>query len=197
MALDKASEIRISKLDAAHRQLRTAITLWFTDGDPVSTHALAFAAYEIYHTVSKKRDPYRRDLLLDSDWIKDEFKRDWERLVKKKVVFFKHADRDPDAIIDFNPEMNEWFILYAIAGRQLCGESQSQEESHFNWRFHLNRPQYLTDQGRKFLADRFPADMPEYGRSLSKHQFFELLRNPQLFVQRMSSPSRHRHFLPL
>ncbi|HXW39863.1 MAG TPA: hypothetical protein VEK75_01575 [Xanthobacteraceae bacterium] len=151
---DKASVIRISKLDAARRQLRTAITLWFTDGDPVAVHALAFAAYEIFHTVSKKRDPYRRDLLLDSDMIKDEYRREWHDLVKKAAVFFKHADRDPEAILDFLVDSNDWFILYGIAGRQLCGESQSDEESDFMWWLSFHRPEMLTDAGRKMLADR-------------------------------------------
>jgi hypothetical protein len=41
------TKIVVTKLDAARRQLRTAIHLWFNDGDPVSIHALAFAAYEL------------------------------------------------------------------------------------------------------------------------------------------------------
>ena len=61
--------IRISKLEAARRQLRTAITLWFTGGDPVAIHSLAFAAYEILHAISEKRDPNRIDLIFDSVWI--------------------------------------------------------------------------------------------------------------------------------
>jgi hypothetical protein len=56
------STLRISKVDAAQRQLRTAIALWFNDGDPVATHALAFAAYEILHHVSEKGVQRRIDL---------------------------------------------------------------------------------------------------------------------------------------
>jgi hypothetical protein len=48
MALDE-TKITISKFDAARRQLNTAITLWFADGDPVAIHTLAYAAYEIIH----------------------------------------------------------------------------------------------------------------------------------------------------
>src|SRR6266478_5939088 len=69
--------LKLKKLDAAQRQLRTAITLWFHDGDPVAIHALAFAAYEVIHTVSKKRNPYRRDLLFDTLLIKDEYRKDF------------------------------------------------------------------------------------------------------------------------
>jgi len=111
--------ITIGKLEAAQRQLRTAITLWFDDGDAVSVHTLAFAAYEIFHAVSEHRDPYRRDLLFDTLLIKDEFRRDWNKLVRREANFFKHGDRDAEAVIDFDPDLSEWFILYAIVARQL------------------------------------------------------------------------------
>lgn len=87
---DEAS-IRVSKISGVHRQLKTAITLWGRDDDPVAVHTLAVAA--------------------------------WVALIKKSANFFKHADRDPDAILDFDPGMNEWYILYATAARQLCGEA--------------------------------------------------------------------------
>jgi hypothetical protein len=64
------------KVDAAKCQLQKEITLWFKDEDPVSIHTLVFAAYEVSHSVSKKRDPNRRDLLFDTLWIKDECRSD-------------------------------------------------------------------------------------------------------------------------
>src|SRR5712692_11716002 len=38
----------ITKLEAAHRQLTTAIRMFFADGDAVAVHTLACAAREIY-----------------------------------------------------------------------------------------------------------------------------------------------------
>jgi hypothetical protein len=110
--------IRVSKLDAACRQLRTAITLWFSGGDPVAVHALAFAAYEVLHALSKKRDPNRPALLFDCDHVKDEYRGEFNKLVKRHAHFFKHANRDGDSVIEFDPAINGWFILYAITARQ-------------------------------------------------------------------------------
>jgi len=42
-------KLKISKLDAAKRQLETAIRLYFNEADPVSVHTLAGAA----HTISE------------------------------------------------------------------------------------------------------------------------------------------------
>jgi hypothetical protein len=62
---DSAAKITVTKLDAAKRQLRTALRLWFDDGDPVSIHTLLAAAHEIIHTLYRRKG--LRDLLFDSD----------------------------------------------------------------------------------------------------------------------------------
>ena len=166
--------ITLSKLEAATRQLKTAITLWFDEADPVSAHALAFAAYEIFHSVSLHRNPYRRDLLFDSDWIKDEFRRDWLRHVKREANFFKHGDRDLEETLESNPDLTEFFILYASYARRLCGAPQSDEETLFSWWVQINRPTVLTDEGRKFIGDRIPIDMLGHFRRLTRRQFREV-----------------------
>jgi hypothetical protein len=171
-----SSNITLSKLEVATRQLQTAITLWFDEADPVSTHALAFAAYEIFHTVSLHRNPYRRDLLFDSDWIKDEFRSDWLKLVKREANFFKHGDRDPEGTLEFDPDLTEFFILYASYARRLCGVPQSDQESLFGWWIQINRTDTLTEQGRKFIGDRIPVDALKKLRKLTRGQFRDVWR---------------------
>jgi hypothetical protein len=161
--------IRLDKLDAARRQLRTAITLWFTDGDPVAVHTLAFAAYEIIHVISKKRNPHRRDLLFDTLVIKDEYRRDWNAQIKRDANFFKHADRDPDLVIEFQPYLSQLFILYSIIGRLVCGERASDEESAFWWWFQIENPESLTEKGKKFFADTFPVEDVERAARRKTH----------------------------
>jgi hypothetical protein len=175
--------IRISKLEAARRQLRTAITLWFTGGDPVAIHTLAFAAYEILHAISEKRDPNRVDLIFDSAWIKDEHRRDWNQVIRKDANFFKHADRDGDSVIEFKPQSSDIFMLFASLARELCGETASNEERIFGWWLRLNRPDLSTQKGRESLTNRFKVDEIKNLRALSKHEFFELFSEKATRVQ--------------
>jgi hypothetical protein len=191
------STIRIGKLDAARRQLRTAITLWFNGGDPVSVHTLAYAAYEIIHTISKKRDPNRRDLLFDSLLIKDEYRTEYNALVRRHANFFKHADKEGDAIIEFNPELSELFILFAILGRELCGESPTEEESIFLWWFQINNPRLLTEQGQKTVADLLPINNLESLKILTKHEFFQVWREASRSNERRGIPARRHTLLRL
>jgi hypothetical protein len=176
-----AQDLCINKLDAARRQLQTAITLWFTDGDPVSTHALAFAAYEIIHTVSKKRD--RRDLLFDSDLIKDEYRSEFNKALKRHANFFKHADRDADSVIEFDPTLSEWFVLFAILGLELLGDRKSTEEVAFVRWLHIHRPDILTPQGKQALADLVPAENLAYLQSFTKRDFFEGVQHARRLLQ--------------
>ena len=48
-------EIQTTKLDAARRQLETAIALLFNDGDAISTHTLAYAAFGVLKDVAAHR----------------------------------------------------------------------------------------------------------------------------------------------
>jgi hypothetical protein len=166
------TKVVISKIEAAQRQLRTAITLWFNEGDEVSIHALAFAAYEVMHTISKRINPHRRDLLFDTVLIKDEYRSEFNIQLKRTASFFKHANRETETKIEFDPEISEMFILYALAGRDLCGHPQSSEESTYLWWMQLNRPSMLTDKGQKFVADHVPPDVLDHLRSISRSQFF-------------------------
>jgi len=67
--------VPVKKLEAAKRQLHTAITLWFADTDPVSVHTLACAAQQIVHDINTVKKG--SDLLLDSIVIKEEFRREY------------------------------------------------------------------------------------------------------------------------
>ena len=165
------TKIRIGKLEAARR--RTAIRLWFAEDDLISAHTLAFAAYEVLHYLSQKRDPYRRDLLFDTDWVKDEYRKNWLQLVKKEANFFKHADRDGDSVIEFDPRITEYFILFAMAARESCGEAISEEELVFNWWARIHRVELLSDKGLKLLEKQLPINDLNHIKAAPKREFFE------------------------
>ena len=92
MTLVRDEKQQISKIEAARRQLDCAIELWFCDKDEVSIHTLAAAAYQIIHDLKMKRGELR-DLLYDSDMIKDKYRNQPIKVIKRPQNFFKHADR--------------------------------------------------------------------------------------------------------
>src|SRR5205814_1397104 len=53
--MDKTfTKIPITKLEAARRQIETAITLWFSESDPVSIHTLVSAAHRLVYDINSK-----------------------------------------------------------------------------------------------------------------------------------------------
>lgn len=170
---DKTQTLHISKLDAARRQLETAITMWFRGDDPVSTHTLAFAAYEIIHTISKKRDPNRRDLIFDALIVKDEYRAESNVFIKQHANFFKHGDRDGEATIEFKPILTDLFLMFGVFGLELCGERKSAPESAFIWWLYIHKPEWLTDSGRKLVSDNIPPEGIAHLRSITKSEFLD------------------------
>jgi hypothetical protein len=167
---DEGPTLTLTKLDVARRQLRTACELWFADGDPISIHTLAFAAYEIIHVLSKKRNrPFT--LLFDSIAVKDEFRNDWNRALKKSAAFFKHANNDAEASIDFHPESSDFFIIFAIRGLNSCGIVPEPIERAFQLWQGFHRPNFFSKKGRKLHIDRTKVDELDYIRRMSKSAF--------------------------
>ena len=112
LVVDKALKLKISKTDAAKRQLETAIRLWLNNGDPVSIHTLAAAAHQIIHDLDTKHG--KPTILRGLDIIPSHLKRRVRKVFNKPANFLKHADKDQTDVLDFPPEITEVFILDAI-----------------------------------------------------------------------------------
>ena len=103
----------VTKIEAARRQLATAIELCLDDRDAVSTRTLAAAAHEILRTLLRKRGRHGSGLV--DNPLHDKATR--ERIATAAGTtrnFFKHADRDPDRVLRFRPVLTEWVIFDAV-----------------------------------------------------------------------------------
>jgi hypothetical protein len=164
MPIDEASksQIRVTKLEAAKRQLTAAIRLFFDGGDEIAVHTLAVASYDILHTLSKRKGAH--SLLFDTDMIRDEYRRAWVAKLKSQSNFFKHADRDPDGEIEFAPFMNEAFIAFAVSALSQMNEAPNMEMDAFrSWFEHV----------RGFSKKPLSADVTRELVALPKREFFE------------------------
>jgi hypothetical protein len=166
-------KIQVSKLDAARRQLDTAIDLWFHDGDPVSIHTLVFAAYEIIQDINKKKGNVDATLLgLIQRNVKSEHVEEVMKKMKKPMTFFKHADRDPYGILEFQPELSESFLYLAIIGFGELGEQTSNLVKVFVLWGSVHKPHlFLKDDNP--IASNLSAVQIENVRQLNKRGFLE------------------------
>jgi len=105
-------EKTFSKIEVACQQLDTAIKLWFKEENPISIHTLVCSAHQIISDVIHHQS--RNDPLFDSIYIKNGFKKIAKTHFHKYYNLFKHANKDPETYIKFNPTSNEYFISCSI-----------------------------------------------------------------------------------
>src|SRR6516162_2173251 len=103
----------ITKINAAERQLNTAIRLFFENTDHLSSYTLAIASREITDDIlaTKRDEVFRRESerLGDPakvrlsyrdrlrDLVKPEYHKDAIKLFNRRQNFLKRANKDPDS----------------------------------------------------------------------------------------------------
>ncbi len=111
-----AALVRLTKLDAIRAQLNAAIEMFFTSENIVATHTLAAAAYNALKDIAKHEGAEHP--FIKSEYLQSLTEAEQTRTIKllnEPENFFKHADRDPNAAIQFNPELTELFLIDACA----------------------------------------------------------------------------------
>lgn len=183
----KTPKMNISKSDAAKRQLETAISLFFSYGEPVSVHTLTAAAHEILHGICKVRgsESLLKDVVKRS--IQKEKQNEYHDMIHEAENFFKHGRRDPDASFEFRPAATEIFIFDACRMYISATTETPKLLFMFNVWFAGHHPFLLTEEVRNQWLGQFRQAFSLDNRSafykeLSDAYDFctsEKLRNPE------------------
>lgn len=102
----------ISKLDAARRQLRSAILLFFERGDDVSIHTLASASQDILRDLGRPKGV--KSFIKDNPNIRADKVKEVRGIFSATQNFLKHADRDPAVRHEFRPGVIPFIIEDAV-----------------------------------------------------------------------------------
>lgn len=110
MTLGLTMVATVTKLEAASRQLDTAIRLFFAGDDAISVHTLAVAAANIFADIAEHRNAgvsWRTRTRDDSGLTTAELK----RILHEEWNFFKHADRKPESTLTFKGNSGQGQVL--------------------------------------------------------------------------------------
>lgn len=92
----RAGKYTITKIDAAVRQLETAIELWASDGDFVSIYTLSHSAHEILYQINKgHKTPCKSLADPDPNIFSEEGVRLYKAAFKMNYNFSKHGGANP------------------------------------------------------------------------------------------------------
>lgn len=93
----------IGKIEAARRQLRACIYMFFERKDPIVVYTIAWAAYQILSDISKQKGISR--LMEDNEIIREMgIEKEFLKAFRSPRNFFHHADKDHEEKIKFFPE---------------------------------------------------------------------------------------------
>lgn len=159
--------LKLSKTDAAKRQLETAVRLWFFSQDPVSVHTLAAAAHQILHDIGKAQGI--ETILRGASGVRPEYKKEYRRIVSSYENFFKHADKDASALLDFNPETTEIFLFDAVLTYETLTKEISPVLSALKTWMFIKRPNLINEKDRDKLV---PMLAQSQLATLTKADFF-------------------------
>src|SRR5277367_6470637 len=108
---------RVTKLEAAKRQLNVAIRLFFAREDSLAIHTLAAAAHGILLAIARKHNPEKAInsiLNPENPRIVPEKRQEYADIVRAAQNFLKHGSRDPEQTFEFKHEPTAYHILDAL-----------------------------------------------------------------------------------
>jgi hypothetical protein len=124
--------IQLSKIDAALQQIETAIILWSEYKDPVSIHTLAHAAYQILYDLNKHQNG--PCMTPDSDLVNPAMLKDWKKSWKEWSNFLKHAEKDHNKTISFNPDINDMLLVDVVSSfSRITKKTSPTLQCFFTW----------------------------------------------------------------
>jgi hypothetical protein len=113
------------------------------------------------------------ELLYDSICFKDEFRGQAIRHLRRTYDFFRHADREPEATIDFDESHTEAFLLFSCYGLEALGVAPDVTREAMVIYFAVRHPELLTNAGRERIVNKLPIQTSEWLKTVPRERFFE------------------------
>lgn len=166
--------IKVSKLDAARRQLDGAIQLWFHEGDVVAIHALACAAHQVIQDIAEQKGAraYHLDDLI-KQVVEPQHQDEARQNLRKPMMFIKHADRDPHAVLELDSAISDFFIMLAICCLRDIGESVSDIQRAFVIYNDIHATGWFKEDSLDSLLQRVGVNGIQDMRNIKKRDFLK------------------------
>jgi hypothetical protein len=174
VATDAGKLPRIGKLEAARRQIEFAIRTHFENRDPFAIHTVTEAAFGILRALAEKQGSVRIHQEIVNR-IQPGKQSEFWWYINRASNFLKHADRDPDAILeDVNEEINDSAIFFAITYyADLSPESISRTMNMFFMWYLCSHPNLMTEEFRTKALAKVPQEALEQLVNTPRHMMLE------------------------
>lgn len=171
------AKVRVGKLEAATRQINSAIRMHFDGGDPISVHTLAAAGLRVLRDLGERNGAsFFRDEIARLGGP-DEQKEFYAKL-NRAANFFKHADKDAGDELELDELFNDAVIVLSIFCYQDLAKELSVEMLAMMAWFHALHPEFINENvapdlharalAKAKLRGMTRADQIKWGKTLIK-----------------------------
>ena len=141
LALTVSEAFKLTKLEAAQRQLSISIRMLFSAQDPVAVHTLVGAASIIFTDLVEKHAPeHSWDKMAQED--NDLKPKQYFQIIRKAQNYLKHARDDHADVLIFDPSDTEALIMMAVMNASEISPMSLEAQVYQLW----------------FLAARYPIE---------------------------------------
>jgi hypothetical protein len=168
------AKVTVNKLQAARRQLETALDLYFNEKDPVSIHTLTAAAYNVLRDVNLNtggtpmlvKQIHAEQIATITGKKLGEIR----SILNETENFFKHAKDDPTGMLTFDDGQAEVLLFDAI-GKYI---EITQERVPVFGAFHLWFASRHPDNLKPGFVDKAPPpELVEAARRMTRRQWLD------------------------
>ncbi|HWT67916.1 MAG TPA: hypothetical protein VN214_02260, partial [Pseudomonas sp.] len=159
-----SEEIRVSKLEAAQRQLNAGIRMLFANGDPIATHTLFGAASNLFSDLVEAK-------CSDQSWDKIGMEAnglslaEYRKIMRNAQNFLKHADKDPDAVLDLALSDTEALAFSTVMNASVLPEPLTFEAQVFQlWFIASSREGLENEDFQEIGVNRWFGDLESMPR---------------------------------
>ena len=168
--------IRLDKVEAARRQIESAIWLWFVDADMVSVHTLTAAAHRLLLEMAKAWNVTA--FPFTAAYVPGRAGKDARRAAPDPATFFKRAKKDETYVL--SEAWTELYLFDAVMAYNNLMDNRcaSAMMSTFIVRFAVQRQELFARGAFSFLEEAVSKDFDiERLEQLSKLEFLKEIFN--------------------
>jgi hypothetical protein len=143
--------LRITKIEAARREIEAAIRMTFNGYDAVAIHCVASAASQIVRDLSE-HDGKIESLERIKDVIAPGYEKQFWTAFNRSAGFLKHADKEPDGVHTLDEAETDLLIFIAMKLYRDLGNTPSRAMHAFVVWYVLCYPKMLTPEATAVFA---------------------------------------------
>lgn len=175
---------RITKTDAARRQLKFAIRSLLAGDDIIVVHTLTGASHQVLENLLQHAG--KQGLINQNVFVHSKRRDEFSNRVNKARNFLKHADHDPEAIFEFDPRNTHFWVCDAVwMCWKLTGKLGFEETVFISW-FCTQHPDMLDVD---ILGGEFVETMRHLHMAPAINKLLEQAKDPKFWAD-LSEPEK-------